>query len=61
MAALDEAPVGLDETQDQSTLRASVHELCRSFSQQYWRDLDAERGYPEAFVKALTDAGTWRR
>jgi acyl-CoA dehydrogenase len=38
-------------------LRAAVRELCRSFPDAYWRDLDAKRGYPTAFVKALTDAG----
>ena len=40
-----------------SELRAAVRELCRSFPDTYWRDLDAERAYPTAFVKALTDAG----
>jgi acyl-CoA dehydrogenase len=38
-------------------LRAAVRELCGSFPDAYWRDLDARRAYPEAFVKALTDAG----
>jgi acyl-CoA dehydrogenase len=38
-------------------LRAGVRELCRSFPDTYWRDLDAQRAYPDAFVKALTDAG----
>ena len=38
-------------------LRSAVRELCRSFPDAYWRDLDAKRAYPEAFVKALTAAG----
>ena len=38
-------------------MRAAVRELCRSFPDAYWRDLDANRAYPSAFVKALTDAG----
>jgi acyl-CoA dehydrogenase len=38
-------------------LRAGVRELCRSFPDAYWRELDARRAYPDAFVKALTDAG----
>jgi acyl-CoA dehydrogenase len=38
-------------------LRAAVRELCASFPDAYWRDLDAKRAYPETFVKALTDAG----
>lgn len=38
-------------------LRAAVRELCQSFPDSYWRELDVRRAYPEAFVKALTDAG----
>jgi acyl-CoA dehydrogenase len=38
-------------------LRAAVRDLCRSFPDAYWRELDARRAYPDAFVKALTDAG----
>jgi acyl-CoA dehydrogenase len=38
-------------------LRAAVRELCASFPDAYWRDLDAKRAYPETFVKALTEAG----
>jgi acyl-CoA dehydrogenase len=38
-------------------LRAAVRELCGSFPDAYWRELDARRAYPDAFVKALTEAG----
>jgi len=38
-------------------IRASVRALCADFPGEYWRQLDRERGYPTAFVKALTDAG----
>ncbi len=38
-------------------LRNAVGELCRRFPDTYWRELDADRAYPEEFVKALTDAG----
>ncbi len=31
--------------------------LCKEFPDSYWRELDAGRAYPDAFVKALTDAG----
>jgi acyl-CoA dehydrogenase len=41
----------------QQDLRHAVRELCRAFPGSYWRDLDRARAYPEAFVKALTDAG----
>jgi hypothetical protein len=38
-------------------VRASVRALCARFPGEYWRPLDAERAYPEAFVRALTEAG----
>ena len=38
-------------------LRRAVRDLCKAFPDSYWRDLDRERAYPEAFVRALTDAG----
>ena len=38
-------------------LRTGVRDLCRAFPDTYWRELDAARAYPAAFVKALTDAG----
>ena len=44
-----------DETHQD--LRRAVRELCQSFPDAYWRDLDARRAYPDAFVKALTEAG----
>src|SRR5438876_3865621 len=38
-------------------LRRGVRDLCKSFPDSYWRELDAARAYPDAFVRALTDAG----
>ena len=38
-------------------LRREVAGLCRRFPDEYWRELDRERGYPEAFVRAMTEAG----
>jgi acyl-CoA dehydrogenase len=38
-------------------LRAGVRDLCKAFPDSYWRDLDRDRAYPDAFVRALTDAG----
>ncbi|HVA85936.1 MAG TPA: acyl-CoA dehydrogenase family protein [Candidatus Saccharimonadales bacterium] len=38
-------------------LRKAVRELCRLYPDAYWRALDAERAYPEAFVRTLTEAG----
>ena len=38
-------------------IRAAVRKLCEAFPGEYWRRLDAERAYPEEFVRALTEAG----
>jgi acyl-CoA dehydrogenase len=38
-------------------IRAAVRKLCEAFPGEYWRKLDAERAYPDEFVKALTEAG----
>ena len=38
-------------------IRESVRALCAKFPGDYWRELDRERAYPTAFVKALTEAG----
>ena len=44
-------------TARQEQIRAEVRQLCARFPPQYWRGLDAERRYPDEFVKAMTDAG----
>ena len=38
-------------------IRESVRRLCADFPGAYWRELDAARAYPTAFVQALTAAG----
>ena len=38
-------------------IRQSVAALCSNFPGEYWREMDAKREYPTAFVKALTEAG----
>ena len=37
--------------------RRAVRELCAQFGSEYWQSVDERAEYPEAFVKALTDAG----
>jgi acyl-CoA dehydrogenase len=39
------------------SLRQGVREVCASFPNDYWRGLDADRRYPEEFVRAMTQAG----
>ncbi len=38
-------------------IRDGVRDLCRQFPDEYHRQVDAARAYPEAFVDALTKAG----
>ncbi len=38
-------------------IREEVRKLCARFPGEYWRKLDAARGYPTEFVRALTEAG----
>ena len=44
-------------TPEQKQIRQAVAEVCADFPGEYWRELDANKGYPEAFVKALTEGG----
>jgi alkylation response protein AidB-like acyl-CoA dehydrogenase len=46
-----------DETETFPEIRDAVRKLCARFPGEYWRDLDRERAYPSAFVRALTEAG----
>ena len=39
-------------------LRDAVRQLCDGFDSAYWQKIDEQRAYPEAFVEALTKAGT---
>ncbi len=45
------------EADPHAEIRAEVRKLCAKFPGEYWRELDARRGYPTEFVKALTEAG----
>ena len=38
-------------------LREALRDLCKPFDSAYWQAVDEARAYPEAFVKALTEAG----
>ncbi len=44
-------------TDPHAEIREEVRKLCSRFPGEYWRELDRERGYPTAFVNALTEAG----
>ncbi|HCF1686818.1 TPA: acyl-CoA/acyl-ACP dehydrogenase [Pseudomonas aeruginosa] len=44
-------------SEELNAIREGVRALCAEFDAAYWRRIDEQRGFPEAFVKALTDAG----
>ncbi|CAN5842244.1 acyl-CoA dehydrogenase family protein [soil metagenome] len=47
----------ISEEHSSQELRQGVREICERFPDEYWRDLDARREYPEEFVRAMTEAG----
>src|SRR3954454_4373927 len=44
-------------TDDLDALRGCTRELCARFPDEYWRETDRNRRYPQEFVDTLTDAG----
>jgi len=51
------ADMTLTLTEEQKALKAAVAELCKKYPDEYWRELDERREYPEGFVRELTRAG----
>ena len=52
-----DADADADTDTDHAEIRDAVRALCAEFPDEYHRGVDAQRGYPEAFVDALTKAG----
>ncbi len=44
----------MDEIQE---IRKSLIRLCERFPNEYWRELDKNTGYPDEFIKVLTEEG----
>ncbi len=58
MDAMNDAnPITMEVGETWPEIREAVRRLCTNYPGEYWRELDRNREYPEAFVKALTDAG----
>lgn len=43
--------------EDYNAIREGVRALCAEFPAEYWRRIDEEKGFPEAFVAVMTKAG----
>ena len=41
----------------ENQIRSAIRELSSTFPPDYWRKVDEKQGYPEEYVKALTEAG----
>ena len=50
-------PIQIPSAHDHHDLRDAIRALCSRFDGAYWREIDEQRGYPEAFADALTEAG----
>jgi acyl-CoA dehydrogenase len=44
-------------TQEQLQIREEIRKVCREFPDSYWREVEKQRGYPDAFVRKLTELG----
>ncbi len=49
--------LSIPQATDHDDLRDGVRAVCNQFDSAYWQQIDDARGYPEAFVQALTEAG----
>ncbi|WCE10837.1 acyl-CoA/acyl-ACP dehydrogenase [Pseudomonas sp. JBR1] len=48
----------MDERQEEfAAIRDGVRGLCTGFPAEYWRRLDEQKGFPQDFVQAMTEAG----
>jgi len=54
---LAKGPHNVIEARPHDPLRRAVREVAQRFPSAYWRELEQQRAYPEAFVTAMTDSG----
>src|SRR5699024_1180780 len=47
----------LNEEDEYQDIRDAVRQLCQQYGDEYFRQVDADNAYPEAFVEALIEAG----
>jgi acyl-CoA dehydrogenase len=56
-SAFSSAIKGRNMKELNAEIRNGVRRLCERFGNEYWRTLDEQHAYPDAFVQAMTDAG----
>lgn len=42
---------------EQNRIRKAIQDICKDFSDEYWREIDAQNEYPEEFINILTKQG----
>lgn len=47
----------IELTDLQQDIVREIRRLCAGFPDEYWREMDGQHAYPDAFIQALTDAG----
>ncbi len=47
----------MEKTSVVNEIRTAVASLCASYGEDYWRELDAQRGYPTEFVDEMVQSG----
>lgn len=50
-------PVAAQRDESREEIRRSIRALHKKYPQDYWRELDRKRAYPDAFVRELTENG----
>jgi acyl-CoA dehydrogenase len=49
--------VNQQETDNLNAVRMAVRDVCKSYGSEYWRRMDKDHAYPDAFVQEMTDLG----
>jgi acyl-CoA dehydrogenase len=44
-------------TTEQQQIREEIKRVCKEFPDAYWREIDSEKEYPDAFVRKLSELG----
>ncbi len=44
-------------TAEQIQIREEIRKVCKEFPDAYWREIDAHKAYPDAFVRKLSELG----
>jgi len=44
-------------TTEQQQIRDEIKKVCKEFPDAYWREIDAKKDYPDAFVRKLSELG----